>query len=154
MKAWFPLLKARTALIIWATLAVAGALPVLAFVAIVIWQLATLFQTRAWVPLPATLLFAESLLPAHPAAIWVLSRVQAGLLPALLGLGLVAIGVLGVRSRRAAILAHRQYREDALRRVQDYRRDDSMADTLDGRREPFIATAPATPVPRRAGAQG
>ena len=131
-------MKARTALMFPAALAVAGTLPVLCFVALVGWQLAMLFQTRAWTPLPATLLFPESLLSEHPAAIWIVGKVHAGLVPALLGLGIAAIGVLGVLRRHAAIRAQRQHNEDRLRRVHDYRGEDSASVTLDGRREPFI----------------
>jgi hypothetical protein len=134
------LLKARTAVMLWAAVTVAGAVPVLCFVAAFAWQLATLFETRAWMPLPATLLFPESLLPSHPAALWILSRLHAGLAPALLGLGIAALGVRGLLRRRAAIRAQRRQYEDRLRRVQDYRREDSPADTLDGRREPFISS--------------
>jgi hypothetical protein len=131
------LLKARTALILWAAVAVAGALPVLCFAAAFGWQLVELFETRKWVPMPATLLLPESLLPSHPAGLWIVSKLHAGLVPALLGLGIAALGVIGVRHRRAMIRAQRQQHEDRLRRVDDYRRDGG--DFLDGRREPCIA---------------
>ena len=91
MNAWFPPLRARAALIFSAALVAAGLVPLLYFVGLVAWQIAMLFQTRAWVPLPASLLFTDhsfafipefpwawlmspdSLLPVHTAAMWVLS---------------------------------------------------------------------------------
>jgi hypothetical protein len=139
MNTRFPLLKTRTAFLLWAALAIVGAVPVVCFAAIVVWQLVMLFQTRSWVPMPATVLFPENLLPGHPAALWVLTRIHAALLPALVGLGIAALGVLGVLRKRAAIRAHRQENEDRLRRVQDYLRDGVMTERLDGRREPFIS---------------
>lgn len=139
MNTRFPLLKARTAVLFWAALAVVGAVPVLCFAAILVWQIVMLYQTRSWVPMPATLLFPENLLPAHPAALWVLTRIHAALLPALVGLGIAVLGVLRFLRQRAAIRAHRQENEDRLRRVQDYLRDGGPTDRLDGRREPFIS---------------
>jgi hypothetical protein len=132
-------MKAWTALMFSAALAIAGALPVVCFVAVMAWQIVTLFQTRAWAPMPATLLMPETLLPAHPAAMWVLDRLHAGVVPALLGLAIAAVGVRGVLRQRAAMRTQRQRTQDRLRRVDDYRRDDAANDTLDGRREPFIA---------------
>ena len=129
-------MKTWTALIFSAALAVTGGVPVLCFVALLVWQLVTLVQTRHAAPLPAALSF-----PVILAA-------------ALIGLGLAAAGVLGFRRQRAALRAERRQRDDRLRRVQDYRSDGGMVDTLDGRREPFIASLPATPAPRRAGVQG
>jgi lysylphosphatidylglycerol synthetase-like protein (DUF2156 family) len=134
MKAWFSLLKARTALLVWAVVVVAGVAPVLGLAALVAWQLATFFQTRSWVALPVPLWWA--------------------LAGAVIGGGIAALGVRGVLGKRAEIGAQRQKTEERLRRVQDYRSNDGMADTLDGRREPFIASPPATSAPRRAGVRG
>jgi hypothetical protein len=137
MNTRFQLLKAKTAILFWAALAVVGAVPVLCLAAIFVWQIIMAYQTQ-WVPMPATLLFPENLLPANPAALWVLARMHAALLPALIGLGIAVLGALGFLRQRAAIRAHRQENEDRLRRVQDYLRD-GPTDRLDGRREPFIS---------------
>jgi hypothetical protein len=56
MNAWFPLLKARTVLFFAVVLVVAGLVPVLYFVALLVLQIAALFQAGSWVPFPATLL--------------------------------------------------------------------------------------------------
>ena len=127
-------MKAWTALIGSAALTVVGALPVLCLVALFVWQLGTLLLTRSWVPLPVTLLLPEDL---PPAALSLLTRVHAGLVPALLGLGIAALGMRGMLRQRAALRAQVQRREDRLRRVHAYRTDEP-ADRLDGRREPFI----------------
>jgi hypothetical protein len=156
MSAWFPPLRAKVMLVFWATVAIVGLAPVLYLAGLVGWQVVTLFQRGTWVPLPSSLLLTEhsfaflpalgwawlmspdSLLPVHTALIWVLSRVHAGAIFAVVGLGVIALGVLGVLRHYAAIRAHRQRAEDSRRRVRDYRNDDGDAASFDGRREPFI----------------
>lgn len=157
MNSWFPPLRARVVLIFSAALAVLGLVPVLYFVGLLAWQFAMLFQTRAWVPLPASLLFTDhsfafvpqfpwawlmtpdSLLPVHTGAMWVLGRLHVGLIFALAGLGIVALGVLGTLRQYATIRAQKQRSEDSRRRVRDYRRDEGTIAPLDERREPFIS---------------
>lgn len=160
MNARFPPRRARPAravLILSAALVVAGLVPLLYFLGLVGWQFATLLQARSWVPLPASLLFTEhsfafipqfpwawlvspdSLLPAHTALMWVLSRLHAGLAFGLAGLAIIAVGSLGVLRQRAVIRAQRQEIDDRQRRVNDYRNDHSPAPTLDERLEPFIS---------------
>jgi len=155
------------ALIYPVLLIVAGAVPVLFFAGLVGWQLITLLQGGGWVPLPALLLFSDpsfAFVPdlswiwragagSPPAALWVLSRVHFALLPALAGLAVTALGVLGVLRQRAEQRARRQRHEDRLRRVQDYQREDRSADTLDGRREPFISGLTGFGVPQKNPAQ-
>lgn len=143
-------MKAWSALIFSAALVVIGAVPLLYLATLVGWQIVMLFQTGKWIGLGLTFLFTEhalafvpqfptSLAPEHPALVWALSRIHVGLLPALIGLLLVGAGVLGVLRQRAALRAREQYREDRLRRVDDYRRDDVRAERFDARREPYIA---------------
>lgn len=169
MNAWFPPRRARAAraaLILSAALVAAGLVPLLYFVGLVGWQVVTLFQTRAWVPLPVSLLFTEhsfafipqlawpwlaspdSLLPAHTAILWVLSKVHAGLVFGLAGFALGAAGAIGVLRQRAVIQAQRQDLDDRQRRVRDYRNDHSAAPTVDERLEPFISA------PKKARASG
>jgi hypothetical protein len=156
MSTWFPPLRAKVMVVFWATVALVGLAPVLYLAGLVAWQVVTLFQGGSWVPLPASLLLTEhsfaflpalgwawlispdSLLPAHTAAMWVLGRVHAGAIFGVVGLGLIALGALGVRRHYAAIRAQRQRVEDSRRRVHDYRNDDGHAASFDGRREPFI----------------
>lgn len=158
MNASLPPRRARAVLILSAALVVAGLVPLLYFAGLVGWKIAALLQTRAWVPLPSSLLFTEhsfafipqvpwawlaspdSLLPAHTALVWVLSRVHVGLASGLAGLAIIAVGVMGVLRQRAVIRAQRQYSDDRERRVSDYRNDNSPAPTLDERLEPFISS--------------
>src|SRR5688500_15338467 len=169
MNAWFQPRRARAtraALIFPAALVVAGLVPLLYFIGLVGWQIATLVQKGSWVPLPASLLLSEhsfafipqlawpwlaspdSLLPVHTALVWVLSRLHAGLAFGLAGLALGAVGVVGVLRQRAVMHAHKQELDDRQRRMRDYRNDHSAAPTLDERLEPFIS------VPRKSRAAG
>lgn len=146
MNAWFPLLKARTVLFFAVMLVVTGLVPVLYFVAIFVWQIVALFQAGSWVPFPATLLFSEHSFafipefpwPAPKALAWILDRLHLGLVFALPGLAVMALGIFGALGQKALIRAHKQREEDGLRRVRDYRPEGSAADSRDGRREPFI----------------
>ena len=73
MNAWFPPRRARAtraALIFSAALVVAGLVPLLYFIGLVGWQIATLVQTRSWVPLPASLLLSEHSFAFIPQLAW------------------------------------------------------------------------------------
>lgn len=158
MNASHPPRRARAVLILSAALALAGLVPLLYFLGLVGWQVGALLQTRAWVALPASLLFTEhsfafipqfawawlaspdSLLPAHTALMWVLSRVHVGLAFGLAGLAIIAVGVTVVLRQRALIRAQRQYSDDRQRRVRDYCNDNSPAPSIDERLEPFISS--------------
>jgi hypothetical protein len=148
---------------------VAGLAPVLYFVALFGWQLTTSIQAGSWIPLPATLLFTEhsllqagkaapvlgfvpefawpwlmnpdALLPVHKAVTSILNRVHVGLAFALVGLPVMALGVLAASRQMAVLRARKRQKEDRLRRARDYRRETSL-DALDGRREPFIGLRP------------
>ena len=149
MHAWFSPLRARASLFFSAALALAGLVPVAYFVGLFVWQVAVSMQAGKWIALPMSLLFTEhayTFLPNLPLDLpsvlsAVLDRVHAGLLFGLVGLALVAVGLLGVVKQRAALRAYRQWREDRARRVDDYRRDDIHADSF-GRREPFFVQYP------------
>ena len=161
MNAWFPLLKTRTVLISGVALVVAGLLPVLYFVALLAWQIIAFFQTGSWVALPATLLFTEhSLLQAgkaapvlpfipefpwagQQAAALILDRLQVGLIFALVGLALMALGALGALRQMAVSRAQKQRDEDRVRRVRDYRREDNRIEPIDERMEPYIGSGGA-----------
>lgn len=133
MNAWFPPLRAKAVLTFSLALVVAGLVPVLYCVGLVVWQAAALFQAGSWVPLPASVLFTDHPFAFIPKFPW------AGLVFALAGLGMAAAGVTIAFRQHAAIRAERQRRDDRLRRVRDYARDDGQAAPLDGRREPFIS---------------
>lgn len=141
-------MKTRIVVLFDLGLVVAGLLLVLYFVALLAWQISSLFQAGSWVALPATLLFSEhsfAFVPEFPwaapkALAWVLERMHLGLVFAVPGSAVMALGALGALRQMALIRARKQRNEDRLRRVRDYRRDESRADTVDGRREPFIGS--------------
>lgn len=108
-------MKAKTMLVLGIALIAAGAWPAAYFLAQLGWQLAGMFQARAF---------------ALPDA----------LLPALGGIAAIGIGAFCIVRQKAVIRAEKQRHEDRVRRLEDYRRDTTAADTLDGRREPFIGT--------------
>lgn len=160
MKAWFRLLSARTLLLLSGALVPLGVVPVLYLLALVGWQISARIQGGVWVRLPATLVFtdpsllqagkAAPVLPFIPyvdwsgsttdAAVWILSQLHVGLVPALLGCAIAAFGVVGVLRQKTAIRVQKQRKADRVRRMQDYRRESSPADAVEGRREPFIGT--------------
>jgi len=151
-------MKTRMVLLFGVALVAAGLAPVLYFAALFVWQVTTSLQAGSWIPLPATLLFTEhSLLQAgkaapvlafipelrwtaHDAVVVVLNRLHVGLLPALAGLAVMALGTLSAFRQVAVIRFQKQQYQNRLRRTQDYRREVSP-DAVDGRREPFISSA-------------
>jgi hypothetical protein len=126
MKARFRLFKARMGLLCGTMLALVGAVPVVYFAALLGWQLSALSESGSWTALPAALPFAE-----QRAAV-----VLAGLLA-------FACGALIARRQKAAIAMEKQRLRERLRRVEDYRRDVSRIDPLEGRREPFMSASEA-----------
>jgi hypothetical protein len=106
-------------------LVIAGLLPVLYFAALLTWQFNVLFEAGSWVPLPATLVFSdhsllqagraapvlpfiphfawpwlmspESFLPVHPLVTSLLGRLHVGLVFAIAGAVVMAIGVFRAR---------------------------------------------------------
>jgi hypothetical protein len=163
MNARFP----RTALVSGVALVVAGLVPVLYFVALFVWQITTLFLAGSWVALPATLLFtdhallqagkAAPVLPFIPEFPWaghqavavILDRLHVGVVFALVGIAVIAFGALSALRHLAAIRARKQRDEDRVRRMRDYRRDDSRVGAVDGRLEPYIGTGGGRNVDRR-----
>ena len=157
MRVWFPPLRAKAMLSLWAAVAIAGLAPVLYLAGLLAWQIVTRLQGGSWVPLPASLLLTEhsfaflpalgwawlmspdSLLPVHTALMWALSRVHAGAIFGVVGLVLIGLGVLGVLRHSAALRIQRQRAEDSRRRVRDYRNDHVHLAAFDERQEPFIS---------------
>lgn len=127
MNAGYPLLKARTVLLFAGALVLAGLVSVLYFLALSAWKFVALYKGGSWLPLPARLPFTDHSL-------------QLGLIFALVGVAITGVGILLALRQRGAIRVQKQRNEDRLRRVQDYRRESSRADDVDGRREPFIGS--------------
>jgi len=140
-------------------LVVVGLVPVLYFLGLAGWQMSVaLYPKGGWVGLPLTLPVSDHallaagkaapVLPFIPELPWIappsvaamLDRVHVGLVPAVVGIAVMALGVLRALRHKAVIRAQRQRNEDRVRRMEDYRREDSRNYALDGRREPFIGS--------------
>jgi hypothetical protein len=140
MNARFLLLKKKTLFLFAVALALAGAVPVLYFVGLFAWQLGTLFLTKSWVALPASLL-PRFAIAAPQALAQALDWVHLGLVFAIPGAAVMAYGVLGALRQVEAMRTIKQREEDRLRRLNDYRRAEMPSEPFDGRREPFIGPA-------------
>lgn len=131
----------KTRLIVNCALVVVGLLALVYVVALLAWQFNALWRTSSWVPLPATLLFTEFGGTAPQALATILERMHVGLIFVVPGLVLIALGAFGALRQLAVIRAEKQQREDRLRRIQDYRRQEFGTAAPDGRREPYIGPA-------------
>lgn len=168
MKTWFPLLKARTVFLLATIVLLAGIAPLLYFVSLLGWQIATGVLHGSWVALPATLAFTDhallqtgkaapalaylpqlpwpwlakpdTLLPVHEVVSTLLGRIHIGLPFGLFGMAVIALGFLFVLRQKYAIREAKRRNEDRMRRIDDYRRDTSAVDPLDARREPYIGS--------------
>jgi hypothetical protein len=154
MKARSALRKARTAFWLAGLLVLVGLVPVICFVALAGWQWSTSVQAGKWIALPLTLAFSDHsllqaakaapVLPYIPELPWIatppvaaiLDRAHVGLIPAILGLVIMALGVIRALRQRAVVRALKQHNEDRVRRIRDYRREDTRIE----RREPYIGT--------------
>jgi len=69
----------------------------------------------------------------------ILSKLHVGLIPALIGCGVMAVGISSVLRQRVLIRIHKERKKDRVLRIDNYRREASRAGAVaDGRREPFI----------------
>jgi hypothetical protein len=146
--------KSRTAFWLAGLVVVIGLAPVIYFVALSGWQWSTSIQAGKWIALPLTLAFSDHslrqagraapVLPYIPELPWIatppvakiLDRAHVALIPALLGVLIMTLGVTRALRQRAVVRALRQHNEDRVRRIQDYRREDTRIE----RREPYIGT--------------
>ena len=165
MKAWFRLLRARTLRLLSAGVVIVGLAPVLYLLGLFAWQYNVRLEGGPWVALPAALVFTDpALLQGGKAApvlayiphfdwAWstnevveqILNKLHVGLVPALIGCGIMAVGISGVLRQSILIRICKERKKDRVRRIDDYRREaspggalDSRREPLDSRREPFI----------------
>lgn len=166
MKAWFRLLKSRTLLFFSAVVAIFGFVPVLYLLGLVAWQFSARVDGGSWVALPAALMFADHALlrgaktdpvlayipqfsrdwawTASDAAAWILSKLHVGVVPAVIGCGVMAVGISCVLRQRVLIRIHKERKKERkknrVRRIEGYRREANRTDAGEGRREPFIGS--------------
>jgi len=159
MRAWFRLLKARTLLLCSVGVVIVGLVPVLYLLGLVAWQFDTRLDTSSWIALPTALVFTDRallqggnvapVLAFIPHFDWawstnevlaqILSKLHVGLIPALIGCGVMAVGISSVLRQRVLIRIHKERKKDRVQRIDNYRREATRADAgNDGRREPFI----------------
>lgn len=163
MKAWFRLLKSRMLLLFSAGVVIVGLAPVLYLLGLMAWQFDMRFETGSWIALPAALAFTDHallqggkvapVLAYIPHIDWawstnevveqILKKLHVGLVPALIGCGVMAVGVSGVLRQWVLIRILKERKKDRVRRIDDYRREASPGGALDGRREPFIGASVA-----------
>ena len=118
------MIKAHAVRLFAVALALAGVVAAVLFTALVLWPSAMSFvpplNAEAWLPTP------------------LLARVHPALLLAALGVVTTAIGVLIAVRQTAIIRVEKRRREDRLRRVRVYQRDQALEQASDSRLEPFI----------------
>jgi signal transduction histidine kinase len=171
MKAWFRLLKARALLLLSVGVTLVGLLPLLYLFGLIGWQFNARFEDGRWVALPAALMFTDHALlqggkaapvlayipqllvpqldwswTTNEVAAAILGKLHVGLVPALIGCAVMAVGISGVLRQWTLLRIHKERKRDRVRRIDDYRREASRADAGDDRREPFIG---AETIPRR-----
>lgn len=172
MKGWFRLLRARTLLLFSAAVVVIGFLPLVYFGGLLAWQFDVRVEGGPWVALPAALMFTDhALLQGGKAApvlayipqldwLWstreltdqvvdqlvalILNKLHVGALPALIGCGIMALGISGVLRQRVMIRIQKERNNDRVRRIAEYQRDVGRRDGPDGRMEPFIGAGTIT----------
>jgi hypothetical protein len=163
MKAWFRLLKARTLLLLSAGVALIGLLPVLYLCGLIGWQFNARLDGSSWVALPVALMFTDHALlqggktapvlayipqlivlpldwswTTNEVAAAILGKLHVGLVPALIGCAVMAVGISGVLRQWTLLRIHKERKQDRVRRIEDYRREASRTEAGDDRREPFI----------------
>lgn len=171
MRLWLHLLKARF-LLLSSVGAVLIGLALLAYlVGLVAWQVDMQVKTGSWIALPAGLAFVDRALlqggnlgpvlafipqldstwSTHDVVWRIAGKLHIGLLPGLIGFGVMAVGVSSFLRQRTLIRIHKERRKPPVRRVGNHRREASPAKAANnGRREPFIGVGAAAHTNRRA----
>jgi hypothetical protein len=117
-----------------AGLAAIGGLSLLCACALLAWQYVSRLQTGKWIALPLRSMLGDAeWLGQNVVVTWVLERLHIGVPFALIGLGLLAIGVLVVRRENEIIRMQERAAADRLRRVRLGQYGDPA-----GRREPYM----------------
>ena len=174
MKAWLRLLKARILLLCSIAVAIVGIAPVLYLLGLFAWQVDIWLDTRAWIPLPAALAFADRALlrgselapvlafiphlpqlthidwtwSTHEVAAQILRHLHIGVIPGLIGSALVTTGISTVLRQRILIRIHKQRRKEPVQPLDNRVTEPGRADVgFDGRREPVIDAVNFTPSP-------
>ena len=140
-------------------------------VGLVAWQVDMQVKTGSWIPLPAGLAFVDRALlhgghltpllafipqldstwTTHDVVWRILSKVHIGLIPGLIGFGVMAVGLSSFLRQRTLIRIHKERRKAPVKRLDKHRREASPTQAADnGRREPFIGVGAPANTDRRA----
>ena len=157
MRVWLHLLKARTLLFCSLGVVLIG-LAALAYLGgLLAWQIDMQLKTGTWIALPAGLAFVDraalqggNLAPVlafipqldstwttHDVVWRVLSQLHIGLIPGLIGFGVMAVGISSLLRQATLIRIHKERRKAPVQRLDKHRREAKPVSD-DRRREPFI----------------
>ena len=171
MKLWLHLLKARILLLSSLGVVLIGLALLAYLLGLSAWQIHMRLETGSWIALPAGLPFVDratlqggnlapvlAFIPRLDSAwtthdvVWqTLSKLHIGLIPGLIGFGVMAVGMSSLLRQRTLIRIHKERRKAPVKRMDNHRREASSTHAAGiGRREPFIGGAAAANTDRRA----
>ena len=148
-----------------------GLAPLAYLAGLLAWQIDMQLKTGSWIALPAGLAFVDravlhggNLAPllafipqldstwtTHDVVWRILSNLHIGLIPALIGFGVMAVGVSSFLRQRTLLRIHKERRKAPVKRLEKHRREASPTQTSDnGRREPYIGVSAPAHADRRA----
>lgn len=133
------------------------------------WQIDMQLKTGTWIALPAGLAFVDRALlqgsnlapvlafipqldstwTTHDVVWRVLSQLHIGLIPGLIGFGVMAVGISSLLRQATLIRIHKVRRKAPVQRLDKHRREAKPVSD-DRRREPFIGAGDAANTDRRA----
>lgn len=169
MRVWLHLFKARILFLCSLGVVLIG-LGLLAYlIGLVAWQVDMHVKTGSWIALPAGFAFVDrALLQSGNLApllafipqldstwttddvVWrILSNLHIGLIPGLVGFGVMAVGVSSLLRQRTLIRIHKERRKAPVQRLDKHRREAKIVND-ETRREPFIGVGAAAHTDRRA----
>jgi hypothetical protein len=157
MTAWLHLLKARMLLFCSLGVVLIGLAALAYLIGLLAWQIDMQMKSGAWIALPAGLAFVDraplqggSLAPVlafipqldstwttHDVVWRVLSQLHIGLIPGLVGFGVMTVGISSLLRQRTLIRIHKERRKAPVQRLDKHRREAKPVSD-DRRREPFI----------------
>ncbi len=171
MRVWLHLLKARILLLSSLGVVLIGLALLAYLLGLSAWQVHMRLETGSWIALPAGLPFVDratlqggNLAPVlafiprldstwttHDVVWQILSKLHIGLIPGLIGFGVMAVGMSSLLRQRTLIRIHKERRKAPVKRIDKHRREASPKQATEhGRREPFIGAGVAAAPDRRA----
>ena len=171
MTPWLHVLKARFLLLSSVGVVLIGLALLAYLLGLVAWQVDMHFKTGSWIAIPAGLACVDraplqggNLAPVlafipqldstwttHDVVWRLLSKLHIGLIPGLIGFGVMAVGISSLLRQRTLIRIHKERRKAPVKRLDNHRHAASLtAAAAHGRREPFIGAGESANTDRRA----